>query len=393
MARILFTWEAGLNKSHLSNIAMIARPLVEQAHTVAVAARELQGTHDFFAGMPIQYYQAPFKQGEPPELPHYQSYAHVLYTAGYAEARELTVLLSAWLGVLYSFAPDIILFDHSPTALLASRVLKVKRFVIGSGFLVPPVEPVLGLFPHTSMESDVIESLNNDEQVICDTVNQAIQPYGIEPINQLSDIYAQADGELILSYPELDPFGERNADNYYGVWSTLSGEAPIWPDGGKKNVFAYLNDFPACETLLSDLRMIDANVLIYASGIPKELINQCASERMQFTDGLVDLDQMAEKCDLFISHGAHTSVARMLLNGVPQLMIPNYNEQLFTADKVKDLGAGLVVDRNQASFIEPLKEILGNQQYQISAQKFSGKYVGDDIEVIKHSLVSRITAS
>ena len=147
MARFLFVWELGWQLSHLSNIEMMAKPLAAHGHKIGVAARELQSAHQFFSGIRLQYYQSPFKQGKAPRISEYLSYAHLLYTSGYADPRELTVLISAWIGILQSFQPDAIIFDHSPTALLASRTLNTKRFLMGSGFLIPTIEPCWESFP------------------------------------------------------------------------------------------------------------------------------------------------------------------------------------------------------------------------------------------------------
>lgn len=390
MARILFAWELGWHLSHLSNMAMIARPLAERGHEIAIAARELHGGPEFFSGIPLQYYQAPFKQGRAPELSNPLSYAHLLYTSGYENPRELTVLLSAWFGILRSFAPDVILFDHSPTALLASRALDVKRYVIGSGFLVPSTEPLLGMFPHTPTNPEVLEQLQGDEIIIRDLINRAVSPYGMEPLAKLVDLYQQVDGRFILSFPELDPFGARAGDEYYGVWPSHYSRQPQWPKGGKHHIFAYLNAFPGCERLLRELQSLDASVIIYAPGMAQDLKDTVAGDRLQFTEELLDLDAVAEDCDLFISHGAHTSVTRMLLHAVPQLMIPNYNEQLFTARKVNELGAGLIAERDREGYQDLIKQLLETKQFEESATAFAERHGNFDADAAVRRVIAQL---
>ncbi len=390
MARILFAWELGWHMSHLSNMAMLARPLAQQGHDIAVAARELHAVPEFFSAVPVQYYQAPFQQGRAAQLPNYLSYAHLLYSSGYANARELTVLVSAWLGILKSFAPDVILFDHSPTALLASRALQAKRFLIGSGFLVPTTEPLLGLFPHTPNDAAVLEQLRNDEKIVCGTINQATSVHGLAPLAELSDLYDAVDGRFILSFPELDPFGPRSEPDYYGVWSRADKPAPQWSGDCGPRVYAYLNEFPACETLLKELQSLDADVIVYAPSVTTERKQSLTGERLHFTEELLDLDAVAGDCDLFISHGAHTSTSQLLLGAVPQLMIPIYNEQLFTAHRVKELGAGLIAERDRISYTDLLNQLLQESHFKHAAQAFAQRHEGFNAAESQQRLLAQL---
>ncbi|RLC27831.1 MAG: hypothetical protein DRH56_01620 [Deltaproteobacteria bacterium] len=380
MARLLFAWELGWQLSHLSNIEMIVRPLVGKGHEIAVAARELQGAHEFFSGIVLQYYQSPFKQGKGPVLSEYLSYAHLLYTSGYADPRELAVLLSAWFGIIGSFRPDVIVFDHSPTALLASRAFDVRRVLIGSGFLVPPTEPLLGILPDIPRTPEILKKLEADERIVLRTVNQAVSPYGLAPLSRLSDIYSPVDESFLLTFPELDPFGVRESADYYGVWPVGRTVKPEWPESGNRRIFAYVTAFPGCRTLLRELISTEAAVLVYAPGIEPEIRNEVAGDNLRFTEHLVNLDDVAADCDLFVSHGAHTSVARMLLKGVPQFMIPNYKEQLFTALRVKEMGAGLVCERDQDSYLDALRAVLDDGKFREGALRFSRRHRNFDAE-------------
>lgn len=350
---------------------MLSKNLASEGHALAVAARELQGAHQFFSGMHVQYYQAPFKQGQTPELQSHLSYAHLLYTSGYANPRELAVMLSAWFGILTSFRPDAVVFEHSPTALLASRALNVRRSLIGSGFVIPPIETPLGLFPDTPRTAEILKGLRSDEQLVLDVVNQAIRPFGMGELANLSEIYHPVDVRFLLTFPELDPFSQREPSEYYGVWPVGETRAPDWPSQGEKRIFAYISTFPSYQVLLRDLKSIDAAVLIYAPGIPLPDKHDLSDKRLRFADELTNLDDVAADCDLFVSHGSHTSVARTLLKGIPQFMIPKYKEQLFTARRVSELGAGVFCGQEDKSYRDAITTILNEPKYREAAQRFS----------------------
>jgi len=208
----------------------------------------------------------------------------------------------------------------------------------------------------------------------------------------LSDIYSGVDERFFLTFPELDPFRERESAEYYGVWPIARAFTPEWPEAGNLHIFAYITSFPGCRRLLEELRSMDAGVLVYAPGVSQRLKDEMEDHNLRFTERLVNLDDVAADCDLFVSHGAHTSVARMLLNGIPQLMIPNYKEQLFTGLLVKEMGAGLVCEREQESYIDALRKILGDANFKEAALRFSRRYRNFDGEGAANKVAHRLNA-
>lgn len=393
MARILYAWELGWQLSHLANIEMLARPLEAAGHEIGVAARELQDAQRFFAGMRVQYYQAPFKQGPGPELPGYLCYAHLLHSTGYADPRELAVLISAWSGVLRSFAPDLVIFDHSPTALLASRALDLKRVLVGSGFLVPPRsngEP-LGVFPDLPRSPDRMAALRRDEETVLGVVNRAAEPFGIAPLDRLGRLYEDAEERILLTFPELDPFTRGEEAEYSGVWTRGGGIEPPWRDEGRQRIFGYLSPFEGCEALLEALAKCDAEVMLFAPGLASSLHRRFGAN-LHFLDELVDLLALAGACDLFVSHAAHSSTATTLLGGIPQLMIPLYREQAFTAARVQGLGAGRAVEARGASWEAELEAALADEGLRKGARGFADRHAGFDPGVAAERARERLLA-
>jgi UDP:flavonoid glycosyltransferase YjiC (YdhE family) len=51
------------------------------------------------------------------------------------------------------------------------------------------------------------------------------------------------------------------------------------------------------------------------------------------------------RADLFITHGGFNSVQEGLVAGVPLLLFPQMQEQVFNAERVSELGAGLRLRR------------------------------------------------
>src|SRR6478672_7698711 len=139
MPTILFTWEQGGGLGHIVPMLPIARGLAARGHRVFMALRDLSRARAVFEEDSIHLLQAPFKVGAPdfPILPS-MNFAHLLHNIGFADVRELGAMAEAW-GNFYSMVrPDLILFDHSPTALLASRAHGSRKAMLGQGFFSPP---------------------------------------------------------------------------------------------------------------------------------------------------------------------------------------------------------------------------------------------------------------
>jgi len=57
--------------------------------------------------------------------------------------------------------------------------------------------------------------------------------------------------------------------------------------------------------------------------------------------------QLLREVDIFITHGGLNSVGEALFNDVPLIVIPIVNDQFDNARKVKELGAGIFLDKNE----------------------------------------------
>jgi MGT family glycosyltransferase len=82
------------------------------------------------------------------------------------------------------------------------------------------------------------------------------------------------------------------------------------------------------------------------------------------------VDQLAvlRRADLFITHGGFNSVQEGLVGGVPLLVFPQMQEQVFNADRVSELGAGLRLRRATPTRIGSQADlILGEPRFQAAA--------------------------
>jgi len=116
VSRILFAWELGGNLGHVMRMRTVARALRERGHDVSL-------------------HKEPSPRSSAPDLPREPaSYPEILLHYGFADPAALTDGVRRWRSLYAQAAPDLIVFDHAPTALLAARGLGIPRVLLGTGF-------------------------------------------------------------------------------------------------------------------------------------------------------------------------------------------------------------------------------------------------------------------
>ena len=106
---------------------------------MVLAARELHRVPEALGGLRIELLPAPFKRNVPPaDQSAFLSFTHILARQCFSSAEELEMYLRAWSCIFDLVKPDLVLYDHSPTALVASHGRSFKKVSVGSGFYNPP---------------------------------------------------------------------------------------------------------------------------------------------------------------------------------------------------------------------------------------------------------------
>lgn len=86
----------------------------------------------------------------------------------------------------------------------------------------------------------------------------------------------------------------------------------------------------------------------------------------------VDQISILQAADVFISHSGMNSVSESLYFGVPMVLFPQHSEQRMVANRVDELGAGLILKGSKPKSLRvAVAEVLKNQIYKENAQKLS----------------------
>ena len=366
MARVMCVWEQGSSLGHLSHLKSSVQVALAMGHEVFLVARELQGIATVFGNLPMTCLQAPFKQFPvQADQSAYSSLTHVLFRQCFSDAAELAMYVRAWRGLFELIKPELVLFEHAPTALVASYGYKFKKVLVGNGFSIPPqtanpADP-FAVFITTPRTPEATRGLQQDDRFLLQVINTALLQLASPSLQCLADLYSQADEQFLFTVPELDHFGARKG-LYLGVEAASPQEAPVWPKGSGQKVFAYLSPVPGLEKLLQALKEAQVCALLYVRGLPAALRAAYASDCLHFLDHLVDMQSLGQQADWVISHGNHISTALFMQAGVPQLLLPLHQEHLFVGLRLQLQGAALLAYQDQPSYETEVGQMINSEK-------------------------------
>jgi hypothetical protein len=374
MAKIVFTWELGAGFGHIAPHIDIIKALQAKGHTVAFVLRDLSRAGLLLSQYKINYFQAPIKTSpiiNPVKVPC--TYAHILHNVGFDEVESLRGHIQGWRSLYEMIQPDLVLYDHSPTALIAARDYSFAKIVIGNGFFVPPVSPLPNLRFWLKLDEN---KLLKDELHTLAIINQALALHKLPQLSKITDIFEKTE-QVLCTYEEIDQYKGRKNAKYYGTWPPSGGEKPIWPSGKGKKVFAYLKPFPSLPALLSTLNILKMPTIVYIDRLGENFKNKYKSPSLNFSDKPLDMNKIADECDFAIFNGTLGTTTTLLKAGKPALHLPIFLEQYLLSHNVEKMGGGVCAPTLKPEEItNKLNLLLSNDSYAKSAQAFAKKYAG-----------------
>ena len=391
MANVLITWELGGGLGHCVKLAPLAARLVDRGHTVYFAARDVATAQKVLRNPRVKYLQSPCvvaKQSHISRQP--RTFAQVLDQVGFGDDQLLQSLVTTWRNLFELVQPNLIVCEHSPSALLASRWTDAEIAVIGTGFSLPPdVSPMPDLCPWAGPPSI---SLAMQESQLLDRINRLLNAGGLPPLRRLSQLYADAQESFLMTFRELDHHAGRRDAEYLGCWSPSNGIEPNWPEGNGPQVFAYLKSFVSqfrLDAAMSVLRELPVRTLAYVPAAGRRIVD-LQSRSLRIVTEPVQISAVRSQCDLAILNGTAGTATQCLLAGVPLVMMPFFLEQVVFARRVVESGAGAIINPKRIELLAAcVWRVLQDDSYRNAAQALAARYASFDPEQTQRQVIDR----
>jgi len=393
LARILYVWELGGGLGHLTTGLPLAQTYRKLGHEVGFVVKHIASADTVVNGQ-FNIYQAPRWTGPPaPEGFKPVSFAEILLQLGFADARALGSMVRAWLHLFDLVAPDLLMLDFSPTAMLAARIAGIRHCSIGHGFFSPPrLTPVPGFVASTDSHR-----LQHSEQAVLRSINQVRVQFGQSRLHCFAD-FLEVDLDLLTTWPEIEHYPQRTGTPYWGpILMRGQWKAPEWPQSEAPKVFAYLNgQYAALPAVLDQLAESQASVLVYAPGASAEEIERHRRPHMKFLSEPCAMSLAAQQASAVVCHANFGTVWESLLAGTPLLCLPMHREQTLVALRLASLGAAPkpLLSALPGTVGRDLTALIQQSSYRRAAQSVAVRYQDHEVDThLQRIALASVTAS
>lgn len=307
-----------------------------------------------------------------------RNHAELLLACGFSCPEDLACRLKAWRHMLAGQRPDVVICDHAPTALLATRLAGLPSILVGNGFAIPAdLHPWPAYRPWTKVS--LFDLLQAEEQ-LDQCVAQALRLLG-HPADTatMRELYQQP--AILDTLPELDLTPHRDGHCIYvGPITDLPSDAHVhWSDDKRAKILGYLHpETPHLTTLLKALSGLVAEVhLVIPGGLGADKRQGHSRSGLTIHTTPLNLPSLLPKTTLAISNGNSGFSTQCLLAGIPMLMYPRHAEQGLTSMAIEQLGAGLMARQalSPDDTLELLNHLMTRPSFRAKAQDLAKRHV------------------
>ncbi len=130
--KVAFCWELGGGFGHFSPLEPLVDFFQREGFEISFIARDVWSAGRWFDQDRFMLFQAPLRHGAGLQFTSTPTFAHILHNVGYGDPAGLSALAGSWKSLFELIRPDLILADHSPTAVLAVLSLTLVAVLAGN---------------------------------------------------------------------------------------------------------------------------------------------------------------------------------------------------------------------------------------------------------------------
>ena len=359
--KILLTWELGEGLGHVRPLAFLGEHLADAGHELVFACRDpLLGAREIRPDLG-RILAAPHQPRPRRFLGPGRNYASLLQIQGYSEERELMALVRSWRDLIDLVQPDLIIADHSPSAILAARnVCPVVQ--VGTGFTIPPCHT--HRFPDLDWTDEASLTPAVDARIL-QLVNRVLSHFGTGDLNRLPE-FLETSGRCVFSFAELDPYRNVRKDM---LFSPLEPVSTLRLHPSDLKVFSYVSaDYAQIKPLLKLFESMTFDVTSFVRGFDARDIALSEAKGLSILPEAPPLSETLTNSSLIIHHGGMATSQAALLAGRPQIILPQHTEARSTAKTLEELGVARRVEADKIQALPALiREYLADHSWREAA--------------------------
>jgi UDP:flavonoid glycosyltransferase YjiC (YdhE family) len=391
MAKFLFTMLPANDLGLPTRLVPIARALADRGHDVAVfnpaPAPAALIADAGLRNLPMPPRAVP---DVPPDMVGVSRAwdTEELFASAFSDEELVRAMTALHVDLMRDFKPNVVVDSFGPFGCLAARILGIPLVSVLQGNFHPESSGYLywaGQRPANLPSAGPVFSKIASE-------------YGLAPIARSVDLLA-GDLSLIVGTPETDPVSPTARVTHIGpiVWQRGNAELPPWVsalNSDKPVVWVYSGNpryaGAAGSTACDSIVVIRAAIAALADA-PMHVVLTTGYQEVPAEIGKLPANfhhatylpgrAMAERSDLMVHHGGHSSVMQGLAAGTPAVIIPTMTERESNARRLVALGAGEIVlpidtadgekQIDVAAFAAAVQRVLGEPGYRASARRIA----------------------
>lgn len=344
MAKICFVWEFGAGLGHILPHLEIFKKLKQMGHELVFVVKEPDKVHRYLGNENLICLQCPVvKKDLNRHIKNPINFSQILYNLGFYSPEIVYTHISLWKNYFTLIDPDIVIFDFSPFALIASQKFSFKKVIINEGYLVPPDLTPLPSVIEESPENNKLQEL---EDKILSYINKACEMAKLPKLNRISQIFYLPDTlRFLKTLPEFDPYVKYRENPNYILFQPPEIEEKLYSILSKYRCFGYLKPHKNISAIVNLLKSYNIKSLIVIDGVKETIID----ESIVITNKLVNIRNIANSLEFAILNGNINSVIDFLMLGIPVFNLPLTVNQFLISESVSfhKLGAWANINNNK----------------------------------------------